>query len=130
MNKTEIQKELFRSKAIAKFSHYNEGRLFYNVQLESGLHQFPISVIERVNLPLEGEDITVSAIVLSSDLGTTSFQNEIKASELNRWIGKAIDKNQFINIFPSKQHDFVYLEKNENDKTVMYVNGEIHSSQG
>ena len=37
-------------------------------------------------------------IVLSSDLGITPFENEIKASMLNRWIGKAIDKNSFVKI--------------------------------
>jgi hypothetical protein len=35
---------------------------------------------------------------LSSDLGTTSFYNEMRGSELNRWIAKAIDKNEFIKI--------------------------------
>lgn len=35
---------------------------------------------------------------LSSDLGTTNFYGEIKASELNRWIAKAIDKDEFIKI--------------------------------
>ena len=35
---------------------------------------------------------------LSSDLGTTSFYNEMRCSELNRWIAKAIDKNEFIKV--------------------------------
>jgi len=35
---------------------------------------------------------------LSSDLGTTDFSNEIKGSDLNRWIAKAIDKGDFIKI--------------------------------
>ncbi len=36
--------------------------------------------------------------VLSSDLGTTSFYNEMRGSELNRWISKSIEKNEFIKI--------------------------------
>lgn len=35
---------------------------------------------------------------LSSDLGTTSFYNEMRGSELNRWIAKAIEKSEFIKI--------------------------------
>ena len=36
--------------------------------------------------------------MLSEDLGSTSFNNEIKGSELSRWISKAIDKEEFIKI--------------------------------
>jgi hypothetical protein len=35
---------------------------------------------------------------LSSDLGTTTFSDEMRGSELNRWIAKAIKKNEFIKI--------------------------------
>lgn len=35
---------------------------------------------------------------LSSDLGTTTFSNEMRGSELNRWIAKAIKKDEFIKI--------------------------------
>lgn len=42
------------------------------------------------------EEATASK--LSSDLGTTSFFNEMKGSDLNRWISKAIEKGEFIKI--------------------------------
>ena len=35
---------------------------------------------------------------LSSDLGTTSFYNEMKGSELSRWIQKAIKNEEFIKV--------------------------------
>lgn len=35
---------------------------------------------------------------LSEDLGTTTFSAEIKGSELNRWIKKAIERDEFIKI--------------------------------
>lgn len=35
---------------------------------------------------------------LSADLGTTSFYNEMRGSELNRWIRKAIEKEEFIKV--------------------------------
>lgn len=37
-------------------------------------------------------------IRLSEDLGTTTFSSEMKGSELNRWIKKAISNNEFIKI--------------------------------
>lgn len=89
MNKLEIQKELLRSKVNANFSHYVSGNLYYTVKLESGLYQFPISTIESAK---DGE----FGIKLSADLGTTTFEAVIKGSFLNRWIGKAIDNNEFI----------------------------------
>lgn len=37
-------------------------------------------------------------LTLSSDLGTTTFSEEMRGSELNRWIAKAIKKDEFIKI--------------------------------
>ncbi len=88
MESNEVKKELLKNKTVAKLSHYCAGNLYYQVQLESGLYQFPISTIES-----EGEIIS-----LSSDLGTTQFDFEIKASFLNRWIDKAIKSSEFIKV--------------------------------
>ena len=102
-NKNEIKKELLKSKVMSKFSHYSNGKLYYNVQLNDGLYQFPISTIEEhieyMSPENEGEDeIEIKSIKLSSDLGTTNFDAQIKASFLNRWIDKAIDSEEFIKI--------------------------------
>jgi hypothetical protein len=88
MESNEVKKELLKNKTVAKLSHYCAGNLYYQVQLESGLYQFPISTIES-----ESEVIS-----LSSDLGTTQFDSEIKASFLNRWIDKAIKSSEFIKV--------------------------------
>jgi hypothetical protein len=40
----------------------------------------------------------VETVILSPDLGTTKFNSEIKGSDLNRWIQKSIEKNEFIKI--------------------------------
>ena len=106
MNKNEIKKELMKSKIMAKFSHYTSGNLYYIVQLETGMYQFPISTVEdKVERYVEdmGGGLSVGrtrviGLSLSSDLGTTNFDAEIKASFLNRWIDKAIDKEEFIKI--------------------------------
>jgi hypothetical protein len=96
MNSNDVKKELLKSKVVAKFSHYVSGNLYYQVQLEDGLYQFPISTIESKSVADEGfEGETIS---LSSDLGTTSFESEIKASFLNRWIDKSIKSGEFIKV--------------------------------
>ena len=84
MNANEVKKDLYKSKNMAKLSHYVSGNLYYTVELEDGIYQFPISTY---NYP-----------TLSEDLGTTTFNAEMKGSDLNRWISKAIDKGEFIKI--------------------------------
>lgn len=88
MKTTEVKKEILKGKLTARFSHYVSGNLYYTVELESGLYQFPISVVDRDS----------NQMSLSADLGTTTFDAEVKASLLNRWIGKAIEKEEFIKI--------------------------------
>lgn len=98
----EIKKDLYRSKNMAKFSHYQNGDLFYMVEIESGKYQFPIAVVEEVEITdpskfrEDEEDNTV--LRLSEDLGITPFGAEVKGSELIRWIQKAIKKEQFIKV--------------------------------
>jgi hypothetical protein len=92
MNANEVKKDLYKSKNMAKMSHYVSGNLYYNVELADGVYQFPIATVETIdNQPALG-------IQLSDDLGTTEFGVEIKGSDLNRWIAKAIDKEEFIKI--------------------------------
>lgn len=92
-DKNEIKKDLYKSKVMAKFSHYVSGNLYYTVELESGVYQFPMSTVE------ESEKFdSEGSVKLSSDLGTTTFYSEMKGSELNRWIAMAIDKNEFIKV--------------------------------
>ena len=91
VNLNEIKKDLFKSKNMAGFSHYIAGNLYYNVELSDGVYQFPISTVESAN---DGE----FGIQLSSDLGTTAFNAEIRGSELSRWIEKAVKDETFIKI--------------------------------
>lgn len=86
INKNEIKKDLYKTKINAKFAYYCHGSLYYNVEAFGNIYQFPISTL---NSEKNG---------LSIDLGTTPFNCEIKASDLNRWIAKAIDANEFIKI--------------------------------
>ena len=101
MTITDIKKELYKSKVNAKFSHYCAGKLFYTVELQNGqIFQFPINTTEA---KYEG------GIQLSSDLGNTPFNAEIRASELNRWIAKAYEKGDFIccNKAPELRFDMI-----------------------
>lgn len=91
IDKNEVKKDLYKSKNMAKFSHYVSGNLYYTVELSDGIYQFPISTVEY----LPAKDYALHGLHLAQDLGTTSFTNEMKGSDLNRWIGKAIDNGEF-----------------------------------
>jgi hypothetical protein len=129
MNANEVKKELYKSKANAKFSHYTSGNLYYTVELSDGTYQFSIPATEQVaDLEKQANDYAASVLSamsntsrtaeemsavlstafqegakigtfkMSSDLGTTSFYGETKGSDLNRWIAKAIEKDDFVKI--------------------------------
>ena len=101
-NETEIKKDLFKSKAMAKFIHYIAGNLYYNIEVFGDMYEFPISTVEEG--PTFNDDESglsmyeVETVILSSDLGTTRFESEIRGSELSRWISKAIKAETFIKL--------------------------------
>lgn len=94
----EIKKELYKTKANAVFSHYKKGYLYYKVEVNGGLYQFPISVVdctpERMTIPTMVGPIVkdIEIMKLSADLGDTNFESEIPGRLLIRYIDKA---NQF-----------------------------------
>ena len=97
MDKNEVRKELMKSKSLASFHHYTAGNMYYTVSISGVIYQFPIPTVDfRFTDLQDGNEFRLYE--LSSDLGTTSFFRDIKASELNRWIGKAIDADEFIKI--------------------------------
>lgn len=102
MELNEIKKDLYKSKAIAKLSHYVSGNLYYTVELADGVYQFPIATVEEgpsVNTDDSGLSMyEVETLQLSSDLGTTTFEAEMKGSDLNRWIAKAVSNGEFTKI--------------------------------
>lgn len=101
-NEIEIKKDLMKSKNMANFSHYCYGNLYYNIVVMEELYQFPISTVEEG--PTFNDDESglsmyeIETVVLSSDLGTTRFDSEIRGSELARWISKAIKNETFVKI--------------------------------
>lgn len=102
MIKNEVKKELLKSKVNAKFSHYVAGNLYYTVELTDGKYQFPLPIVEEGETYNPDESglsmYEVTTYTLSKDIGTTSFYNEMRGSELNRWIDMAIDKGEFAKI--------------------------------
>jgi hypothetical protein len=96
-NETEIKKDLFKSKAMAKFSHYIAGNLYYNIEIFGELYEFPISTVDFSFTELQ-EGNEVRLYELSPDLGTTRFESKIRGSELARWISKAIKNETFIKL--------------------------------
>lgn len=97
-NETEIKKDLFKSKAMAKFSHYIAGNLYYNIEVFGDMYEFPISTVEQVEIEVTENGHTAEVTQLSEDLGTTRFESEIRGSELSRWISKAIKAETFIKL--------------------------------
>ena len=101
INVNEVKKDLYKTKANAVFSRYVAGNLYYKIVFMGDIYEFPISTVEidyiEPHPDDEGRDER-EIIVLSSDLGTTEFSSEMKGSELNRWIQKSIEKNEFIKI--------------------------------
>ena len=102
MDKNELKKELMRSKAIAKLRYYCAGKLEYLIESEGGKsYLFSIPTVEEQTMSIDvGEQHVAShkVVKLSSDLGTTPFVVEEKASMLWRWIDKAIDRDDFIHL--------------------------------
>ena len=102
-NEVEIKKDLYKSKEMANFSHYEKGRLFYNVEIFGSTFQFPIHTVEPIHFEIKVADTVSTGTIkdqykLSADLGDTPFGNQVKGSELIRWIAKAIKNNEFIKI--------------------------------
>lgn len=108
MDKLQVQKELMRSKSIAKFDRFENGDLFYNFDFEGASYQFPISTIKEVHIHMpvvdeEGEEVDYMKIVAkihkpTPDVKGAAFRPEMRASELFRWIKKAIDNDKVIKI--------------------------------
>lgn len=111
-NKIEIKK-IVGNGNMARLSHVIEGNMYYNVQTEDGLYQFPIKgfVKEKnqlfnmttVTLPsgelkVEYVPVVGSLHRVSEDIGTTTFNAEVKAMEVMRWIRKAIEDNEIFKI--------------------------------
>jgi hypothetical protein len=98
MEKNEIKKDLYKSKNLAKFSHYVGGNLYYKVDVLDGTYQFPIKTVQKSYVMDTRQIEKIPTLVLAEDLGTTTFDAEIKGSELIRWIERAIDNEDFIKV--------------------------------
>lgn len=102
----EILKKLVMNRDnVAKLSHYTAGSLYYTIEIEDGIYQFPVETTEKrkIKVTEEGKDSTsvlfeFEITKLSSDLGTTNFDNEIKAATMMRYIRKAIDNETLVKI--------------------------------
>lgn len=90
MNRSDVLKAMIKSAQVARLDRYCAGNLYYRVEHEGAQYEFPISTIEV--------DPTSEYYSLSSDLGTTAFSAEMKASLLNRWIGRAVDDGSFVKV--------------------------------
>lgn len=81
-NDTDLLKSIVLDRErMAKITHYCDGNLYYSVKSDNGnIYQFPVNVFDR------------------DDIGTTTFFAEIKAATLMRYIRKAIQKEELIDV--------------------------------
>jgi len=93
-----VKKELYKSKVMANFSRVENGVLYYTVQLESGLYEIPLRLEEEKIITInDGEDVLASFTITrpTPDMKGASFGPEVKGSDLNRWIAKAMKTDDF-----------------------------------
>lgn len=90
ININEVKKHLYKTKQDALYTHYENGNLYYTIELEDGRYQFPIAVTEI--------DEDTGDLILAKDLGITAFGTEMKASSLNRWVVRAIEGDNLIKV--------------------------------
>lgn len=95
----EIKKDLYKNKSNAVFQYYEKGYLWYRITTSFGVFDIPIAVFEVVTNETEPANnritIQVEGLQLNPEIGATPFANEIKASELNRWIERSINNTTF-----------------------------------
>lgn len=84
-------KTLFKEKTVAKLDRYENGKLYYIYTVPEGMFEFPIDTVHNVLLErfIDGIEYGIPSIKLSEELGETPFRDEMKASELTRWIKRA-----------------------------------------
>lgn len=88
LNSIEIKKDLYKNKSVAFLHRYESGNLWYRIQTTFGNFEFPISTVEYKEENFE--------MIFSKEIGHTAFYNEIKASELNRWIERSIKEQTIL----------------------------------
>ncbi len=111
-NKIDIKK-IVGNGNIAKLSHVIAGNMYYTVDSGDGIYQFPIKGFSdesgaffklnaktqvSPNVGMNYVAFEKQVYTLSEDVGTTTFNAEIKAMELMRWIRKAIENEELIKI--------------------------------
>lgn len=101
ISEIEVKKQLYKSKAMAKFSFFADDKLFYNVELEDGTYQFPLPTAEKKTITVMEDDEVLASFEINkaaADMKGATFGLEVKGSSLNRWIAKAIKSGDFIKI--------------------------------
>ena len=101
MEAIEIQKDLMKTKVMANFDRFENGSLYYNVDVLGATYQFPIHTIEKA--PAVGLHTTEGFMIddyklQAVDVKGAAFTTSMRGSELFRWIKKAYNNNEFIKI--------------------------------
>ena len=105
-------KDIVGEGSIARISHYSAGKLYYKVENSTGEYVFPVSMLTEAHGPffkmehlsadtrteqpgeLKQVPYEKSLYEFASDIGVTTFEAEMKALMLMRWINVAIKKGE------------------------------------
>ena len=75
--------------------------MFYTVELEDGKFIFPIATSVKKTIKVMEDDEVIASFEVekaATDVKGAIFGPEVKGSDLNRWIEKAIKNKDFIKI--------------------------------
>ena len=97
ININEVKKDLLKQKTKAFLVSYREGVLTYKVKFQGIDYQFPIPVFLKTAVQAKHDEKEMY-LLFSLDTKGADFLPEMKASELSRWIEKAMDSNDFIKL--------------------------------
>ncbi len=104
-------KDIVSNNKMAKFSHFIGGNLYYKVESDEGIYQFPVKTIEKIDstlFKLEAATQTSPSVSISykaitkdsyhilDDIGMTTFDFEMKAIYLMRWIKLSISNDEIV----------------------------------
>lgn len=97
----EVKKELYKTKVNAKFSHFENNNMYYTLELAEGKFIFPIATAVKKTIKVIEDDEVIASFEIekaTADTKGATFGPEVKGSELNRWIEKAIKNDDFVKI--------------------------------
>ena len=100
MTNTDIQKDLLKNKTVATLDRFENGKLYYNIDILGDTYQFPVDTLMSKELTYinEHKEVHIVLDVPAVDVNGAAFSREMRGSELFRWIAKASNNGDLMKI--------------------------------